>query len=240
MKYICEFDVNSHDIDLRGNLRTSAVLRYMQEAANLQLYTTGYSYDQMRADGRIYILSRLNLSVYGAVHAHDTLIAETWLYDCHGAVFNRAHRLFCRGVLAAEAITVWALVGIEDRKIYRVTDIDTSKHTDTDTVGIDAPGRINLRDVALSLCGEREVYYADCDGNGHMNNTVYPDMLFSFAPEAGRKTGGRVVSLNVSFLSEAPLGDVLKIYTAQSDGVRYFRTVRSDGKTNVEAEMVIE
>ena len=121
-----------------------------------------------------------------------------------------------------------------------MTDIDTSKHTDTDSVGIDPPCRINLRDVTLSLCGEREVYYADCDGNGHMNNTVYPDMLFSFTPEAKQKTGGRVVSLNVSFVSEAPLCDVLKVYTAQSDGARYFRTVRSDGKTNVEAEMVIE
>ncbi len=240
MKYVCDFDVNSHDIDVCGNLRASAVLRYMQEAANLQLYTTGYSYDSMRKDGRVYILGRLNLSVYGAVHAHDTLTAETWLYECRGAVFNRAHRLFCRGVLAAEAITVWALVGVEDKKIYRVTDIDTSQHIDTDTVGIDAPARLNLRDMPLSLCGEREVYYADCDGNGHMNNTVYPDMLFSFTPEARQKTGQRVVSLNVSFQNEAPLCDVLKIYTASSDGARYFRTVRSDGKTNVEAEMVIE
>ena len=240
MKYVCGFDVNSHDIDVCGNLRASAALRYMQEAANLQLYTTGYSYDQMRADGKVYILSRLNLSVYGAVHAHDKLTAETWLYECRGAVFNRAHRLYCRGVLAAEAITVWALVGVADRKIYRVTDIDTSKHTDTESVGIDAPVRVNLRDVPLSLCGEREVYYADCDENGHMNNTVYPDMLFSFTPEARMKTGERVVSLNVSFLNEAPLGDVLRIYTAVNDGARCFRTVRSDGKTNVEAEMVIE
>lgn len=240
MKYVCGFDVNSHDIDVCGNLRASAALRYMQEAANLQLYTTGYSYDQMRADGKVYILSRLNLSVYGAVHAHDKLTAETWLYECRGAVFNRAHRLYCHGVLAAEAITVWALVGVADRKIYRVTDIDTSKHTDTESVGIDAPVRVNLRDVPLSLCGEREVYYADCDENGHMNNTVYPDMLFSFTPEARMKTGERVVSLNVSFLNEAPLGDVLRIYTAVNDGVRCFRTVRSDGKTNVEAEMVIE
>lgn len=240
MKYVCEFDVNSHDTDVCGNLRASAVLRYMQEAANLQLYTTGYSYDQMRKDGKAYILSRLNLSVYGAVRAHDKLIAETWLYDRRVAEFYRAHRLYCRGVLAAEAITVWALVGVADKKIYRVTEIDTSMHTDTDTVGIDAPGRVNLRDVALSLCGEREVYYADCDGNGHMNNTVYPDMLFSFTPEARRKTGERVVSLKASFLNEAPLGDVLKIYSAVNDGARCFRTVRSDGKTNVEAEMVIE
>ena len=131
-------------------------------------------------------------------------------------------------------------MGVADRKIYRVTDVDTSKHTDTESVGIDAPVRVNLRDVPLSLCGEREVYYADCDENGHMNNTVYPDMLFSFTPEARMKTGERVVSLNVSFLNEAPLGDVLRIYTAVNDGVRCFRTVRSDGKTNVEAEMVIE
>ena len=240
MKYVCDFDVNSHDIDVCGNLRASAVLRYMQEAANLQLYTTGYSYDNMRKDGKVYILGRLNLSVYGAVHAHDKLTAETWLYECRGATFNRAHRLYCHGVLAAEAITVWALVGVLDKKIYRVTDIDTSQHTDTDTVGIDAPARLNLRDMPLSLCGEREVYYADCDGNGHMNNTVYPDMLFSFTPEAKQKTGGRVVSLNISFQNEAPLGEVLKIYTAGSDDARYFRTVRSDGKTNVEAEMVIE
>ena len=240
MKYTCFFDVNSHDKDIFGNIKTTAVLRYMQECANLQLYTTGFSYDEMLKTGRAFLLSRINASIYGDLKPHDRIRAETWLCDCHGVVFNRFFKLFRGDDLMAEAASVWGLVGVEDRKIHRVSEVDTEIHSDTDTVGIDMPRRIIHRDTEYTLCGEHSVSYPDCDINGHMNNTVYADMLFSFVPEVRRNVPCRIVSLNISYVSEACFGEDLKIYTADIDGVRCFRTVRSDGQVNAEAEFIIE
>ncbi|MBO4869189.1 MAG: hypothetical protein J5585_05715 [Clostridia bacterium] len=240
MKHICYFDVNSHDEDMFGAVRAGAVLRMMQESANIQLYETGFSYDDMYRRGAAFLLSRINVSIYADLHPHDKLRAETWLSDCHGVVFNRFYKLYRGDDLAAEGASAWGLVGVEDKKIRRVSEIDTDIHSDTDTVGIDMPKRLSHKDLEFTLCGERTVYYSDCDINGHMNNTVYPDMLFSFSPEARAKQKSRVVSFNISFITEAVCGEELKVYTAEKDGIRCFRTVRGDGQINAEAEFIIE
>ena len=240
MKYSCTFDVNSHDEDLFGGIRPTAVLRYMQECANLQLYTTGFSYKDMYDSGKAFILSRINASIYTDLHPHEKITAESWLYDCHGVVFNRLYKLYRGSDLVAEAASVWGLIGVHDKKIHRVSEIDASVHACDETVDIDIPRRTVRRDVDYVLCGERAVGYADCDMNGHMNNTVYADMLFSFVPEVRRGQNCRVVSLNISYLNEAPFGCELKIYTAEADGIRCFRTVRDDGQINAEAEFIIE
>ena len=53
--------------------------------------------------------------------------------------------------------------------------------------------------------------------------------------------GMRVIKLEINYISEAPLGEALKIYMGSAgDGTYYFRTVRSSGKTNVEAEIMLE
>jgi acyl-ACP thioesterase len=92
--------------------------------------------------------------------------------------------------------------------------------------------------VELHLVGERTVEYSDIDLNGHMNNTRYPDFLCGHI-EGGMK-GQRVISMGISFVNEAPLGEVLKVYAGQSDGVYYLRTLRHDGSVNVEAEIITE
>ena len=46
--------------------------------------------------------------------------------------------------------------------------------------------------------------------------------------------------MGISFVSEAPLGETLKIYAGQSDGIYYIRTLRGNGSVNVEAEIMLE
>ena len=149
MKYVCYFDVNSHDRDIFGNIRASSVIRYMQEAADLQLHNTGFSYDEMYRQGKAFILSRLNVSIYADLKPHDTLRAETWLSDSHGATFNRLYKLYRGDDLAAEGAAVWGLISIADRRICRVSETDCEIHADTDTVGIDLPKRLSHKDGIL-------------------------------------------------------------------------------------------
>ena len=52
--------------------------------------------------------------------------------------------------------------------------------------------------------------------------------------------GSRVISMGIYFAGEAALGETVKFYAGQSDGVYYMRTVRENGNTNVEAELILE
>jgi acyl-ACP thioesterase len=66
-----------------------------------------------------------------------------------------------------------------------------------------------------------------------MNNTRYPDMYSNFLPLDGK----RIRSMSIAYMNEAPLGEVLSVEMAENDGFYYFRTVRSDGKINSEAQI---
>ena len=74
-----------------------------------------------------------------------------------------------------------------------------------------------------------------------MNNTVYADLLSGYIPEV--KSGeGRIVSFYINYSNECRLDEEMKIYRAcgSAEGEWYFRTIRSDGKVNVEAKILTE
>ncbi len=237
MKWTENYRVNSHDCDASGKVRPALILRYMQETANLQLRALGPTSEQLIAEDRTFILSRINMSIYGALHAYDNITVSSWACESRGVSFNRCYQIRRGDELIAEAASVWGLIGISSRRIYRVEDIALVFDTD-EPLELDAPRRVHIpRELSLALVGERTIAYSDLDINQHMNNTNYPDMLCDFIPDAVKK---RILSISISFAGEARIGETLKVYMRESDGQYYFRTIRSDGSINVEAMIMVE
>ena len=237
MKWTGDYNVNANDVDFNNIVSVSSVLRYMQDAANYAMEEDGPSYLELFDRGLAFILSRIRLSLYAPVYSHEKLEVQSWACESRGAQFNRCYRILRDGASVAEAVSVWALCGVEDRRLHRVSEFDFGYRTD-EMLELDLPARFKIPDdVSLRLVGERTVEYADIDMNGHMNNTKYPDILCGYI---GDMRGQRVVSMALSFVSEAPLHEALKIYAGSSDGVWYVRTVKENGQTNVEAEIITE
>lgn len=237
MKWSENYCVNTHDCDAGGIVRASLILRYMQETANMQMKNLGPTNEELKRDGRAFLLSRINISLYHPLLACDEINVTSWGCESHGVSFNRCFQIRRGGEVIAEAASVWGLVGIESHKLYKVDEIKLGFDTD-EPLELDVPRRVHIpRDLNMSLVGERPVVYSDLDMNCHMNNTNYPDMLCDFVPDM---IGKRVISLSISFANEAKIGEVLKVYMTESDGQYYFRTVRGDGLTNIEAVMMLE
>lgn len=238
MKWSRDYSVNINDVDTNGIVSASALLRFLQDAANRSMEDDTPSFDELYDRGLTFVLCRLRLSSYAPIHAHESISVETWACESKGVQFERCFRVLRDGVIVAEAVSVWALIGVEDRHIHRVSELGDCYRTDA-MLELDLPSRIRVPDdVQLSLKGERAVEYADIDMNGHMNNTRYPDIFCGFLGVS--MTGMRVISLAISFADEARLGDTVKYYSGTSDGVFYIRSQRSDGKTNATAEIVLE
>ncbi len=238
MKWSGEYTVNANDVDVNRVVTASHILRYMQDAANWQLETCGPSYDQLFLEkGLAFVLSKIRISIYTPLYAHEKITVESWACPSKGVSFQRCYRILRDGSIVAEAISAWALVGVKDKKLHRVAELN-DVYEPEEPLELDMPARMKIPDeVSLALVGERTVEYADIDMNGHMNNTRYPDMLCSYLDSM---QGRRVISLSIQFQSEAPFGENLKVYHGESDGVHYLRTVRDNGNTNVEAEIMLE
>ncbi|MBE6542007.1 MAG: hypothetical protein E7672_06125 [Ruminococcaceae bacterium] len=238
MKWTGEYRVNANDVDCNNIVSVSNMLRYMQDSANFAMEEDGPSYIELFEKGYAFILSRIRMSFYSPIYSHENLTVETWACESKGVQFNRCYRILRDGRIMAEAVSVWALCGVEDRRPHRVSEFDFGYRQDA-MLELDMPARFRIPDdVEMRLVGERTVEYADIDINGHMNNTHYPDILCGFIDE--NMKGRRVISMGISFVSEALLGETLKIYSGSQDGINYIRTLKSNGQVNVEAEIITE
>lgn len=230
MEYRMKTEVDVHDVDYNGVAKTSSIMRYMQTAAQCQLTEGGMSYDNLKKNNRAFILSRLKLEILKPMRAYAPLTAVTYPCESRGYSFLRCYALESDGEVVARAISVWALIDTESRGLVKVNDFD---------LGLPILPKNELVLAAMKLpttlmdVGGYGVHYGDVDQNRHMNNTKYPDMYSNYLPLEGKM----IRSITINYANEAQIGEKLRVLRAEEDGLFYFRTVRSDGKVNSEAQI---
>lgn len=235
MKWTEFYTVDSHDVDFNGIARASSLMRYMQECAGAHLSGCGSSNDALRASGRAFLLSRFSAGFYEKITAYQKIAVETWACESRGYSFNRCYRILCNDKVVAEASSVWALVNIETRRPIRVCEFETDLGTE-DMLALDVPPRIVCPKTELMhLRDEHTVCYRELDENVHMNNTYYADMLCDTLNMSGK----RIYRMSINFLNEAKHRDALNIYASEQKDDVYFRSVRADGKINIEAQLTL-
>ncbi|MBQ8302069.1 MAG: hypothetical protein IJX97_00785 [Clostridia bacterium] len=230
MEYRMKTEVDVHDVDYNGVAKTSSIMRYIQTAAQCQLTEGGMSYDNLKKNNRAFILSRLKLEILKPLRAYAPLTAVTYPCESRGYSFLRCYALESDGEVVARAISVWALIDTESRGLVKVNDFDLGLPTLPKNELVLAAMKLptTLMDV-----GGYGVHYGDVDQNRHMNNTKYPDMYSNYLPLEGKM----IRSITINYANEAQIGEKLRVLRAEEDGLFYFRTVRSDGKVNSEAQI---
>ncbi len=238
MKWEEKFKVRFHDTDSNEILGPSQTFKYIQEAAMRQLQAQKPTYTELLKQGKAYLLSGIRVEMYYPVFAYDEIVARSWACPSKGVSFIRSYEIERDGEIVCEAVSSWALVSTTDKKLIKVDEVDTGNYFTDEVIKTEHPLRIRIPNaLPMSLVGEYTVTYRDTDVNGHMNNTNYADMLCNCIPNMKHL---RVKSIGINYSSEAALNEELKIYMSKIDGKFYFRTVRSDGKTNIEPEIITE
>lgn len=231
MKFTENYIVNCHDTDLAGNLKPTGWMRYMQDTVNCQMEKIGPSYDELMSRHLSFILSRIKIKFYAPILSHDRIESSTWATTkSHGYSFSRCYEVKKGGEVIAEGSSIWALLDTDTGHFIKTSDFGIP-YGELDPLEMELPRK--LRPLGeVEKVGEKTVFYGDVDQNVHMNNTVYADVLWNFVPDFKNR---RMTSFDIIYLSEAPLGETIEIYRGEAENGYFFRTVRSDGKVNVEA-----
>jgi acyl-ACP thioesterase len=235
MEFRTEIIADIHDVDHNGVARMSSLMKYIQSAAQTQLTLNGMSYEELRNMKRAFILSRIKLEFTEPVRAYEHITAVTYPCDSRGYSFLRCYALEKDGRTIGRAVSMWALIDTDTRSLVRVNDFELGLQThEPHSLALT---RFTMPSVIKEL-GTYTVNYGDLDQNCHMNNTRYPDMYSNFLPLDGM----RIKSISINYKSEARRGERLRVERADgADGkTYYFRTVRTDGLVNTEAEIELE
>lgn len=238
MIYSKSYQTCWHDTDACRRVRPSQLLVYMQEASNHHIASTGITLDQLRDEKKLaFILSKIQIALYRPLGAYDKIEVQTWTCKGRGFTSPRCFRILKDGEVVAEAITQWALLGVEDRQFHRLEETGY-EFEDEEPLALTVPARIRFpADLPLETLGQRRIVYSDLDYNMHMNNTRYPDMLCDFMP---LEDVGRIKGISLSYLREAAFGNVVTVLGAKRDESYYFRTLGEDGAVCLEAQVIVE
>ena len=89
----------------------------------MQMKHLGPSNEELREQGKAFLLSRINMSLYHPLFAGDDIEAFSWGCESRGVSFNRCYQLRRGGEVIAEAASVW---GLSESRITSYTKSRTS------------------------------------------------------------------------------------------------------------------
>lgn len=236
MKFTNTYTTMWHDTDANRVMRTSKILMYLQETANIGCDKLGIPLDRLRDErGLGFILSQLSMKILRPIHSFENIEVSTWCREAKGYSFYRYFDIKINGKPCVFASSIWALVDINSRSLVKCDESMVPHFPYDEPVSADRlppRARVSRNDV-LEYVGDRRIYYSDIDYNMHMNNTNYPDMLCDFLPDMN---GKYVSEMSLSYLKEAPLGATLKINRGlREDGYFVFKTENASSDICLEA-----
>lgn len=235
MSWISHIVADIHDEDYNGICRPSAILRYLQIAANGQLHGEGPSNEKMRAMGKAFVLTAIDVTLNRPVRTYEELDSESCGCVGRGFLFPRYYALHGKDGTVAVGLGQFGLIDIETKTLQRYEDYPARFKP------MPLPAyrmkRFPLPHTDLmERVGTYTVTYGQTDQNRHLNNTFYPDLFAGFLD----MTGKWISHFSIRFQKEAPLGETLTVFrTVLSDGSYGFRTLRADGEINAEASLTV-
>lgn len=210
--------IESYDVQPNDLIRPSALFRMFQKSAGDDLDQRGLTYDRLREHGIVFVLSKMTVTFFRDIRSYDQVAIKTFPRGCKGVAFHRDFDVLVDGMRAAYANSSWAIIDVNDRKLLRPGAIEVvgTIPVELDDVYPIEDKRIRFQTSEMNRTDVREVYYAQIDRNGHMNNTFYPDIVYDYLPEAMRQTDvGKTMTIYYS--GEILCGEKMDIYTAQTD-----------------------
>lgn len=237
VRYEHQDSLDFYSGDMNKLAKASGILQITQAAGNGQMERDRPTYDELTAQGKAFMLSRLDFEVYEPIYTDIEYTVSSWACEGSRATFLRNYSIEKDGKTLVMVSSYWALVDVESRKLLKVDDVDISNFYFGEFVELHKDKLKVPKDIELEEVGKREICYCDLDTNGHMNNTYYMDVVSNYIPELPAGTH-RIKSARLHYSKEAPYGDVITIYRAKTEEGKYlFKTVKENGEMNIACEV---
>lgn len=205
--------------------RISDLFRILQEISGRAAALWHASGPELMEKGLMWVVTRYELSLDRALIPGEALDISTWASPVRHKISQRNYLLAdADGRPLGRAAGAWALVDRETRAMVdwtgRIDDFQP------EVTGLEPPRPAAPEKLAAQSSRIFTVPEDWLDINGHMNNTRYFDLARTcIAPDAD---GLVLQNVRAAFLSEALVGDALKVSWARRDKLWSFSGTKND------------
>lgn len=216
-EYARSLGVPVYDVGPGDTLKLGSALRLVQETSEQHLAVMHAGYETMRnAAGLVFFIISTRVKISRMPEHGERVVITTHPRGRAGAQFYRDFLFDTEsGERVFEVMQTTVLADAETHKVQRPQALKPfGFYPENIMKPEERMARFSVPD-GMPVLGERRVFYSDLDANGHMNNTVYGDIVWDFLPEEMRKAGKKI---QINYLAEAGEGDVLRLSGGKSGG----------------------
>lgn len=209
------YQITTNMFDKNDTIKVSTLLDIAQDIAGQHAEVLGCGFKTMLEKNLIWVIVRNYIEIYKKPQNFFDIKVVTYPLKPRFVEFNRETEFYHDGELFAVCRSTWMVINIKD---YTVEAPELFKDN-TNVLGY-----FNRRIKKLPVIDKNEltkvksveVTYSMLDHNGHMNNTRYIDFYLDvYKPEFSVKT------MQIEYIKQSFLGDILDLYTLERDGKRY-------------------
>lgn len=217
-----EITVMEYECDVQRRIKLSGIMHHAQQMGSDHLATKHVDYRQMYADGMVFVVNKMKITVNRRPEFQERLLLTTIPKEPKGVQFIR-DTLFetLDGERLVEVSISWALINPETRRILRPSAFDRYGFRFNPNDGETVTGYKLRQPEGIHIIHHRQVRYSDLDYNGHVNNSVYADMVCDMLPidQVGER---EIAGFGIIYHKEAKFGQVLDVTAVPVGNSWYF------------------
>ncbi len=214
--YLKAFQIQPADCGFRQEIRLTALLDHLQEAAGEAASRLGASVPQILPLGFTWMLVKYRLRAERIPRSGETLTLRTWHFP-HGRLYSlRAFEISAGETRVVRAETCWVLVDLARRKpvhiekalphLFEETNPPVPFEFEKVSSCVGAPWRNTVG-----------VLESDMDDNGHVNHVRYLDWAVATLPRDWRESRF-LAGFDAEFHGESRFGETLETAARPENG----------------------
>ena len=214
------YPITSNMSGFNHSCRPSAILDLFQSVAGEHAELLGLGFDPLKERGYSFVLARIKYDLYKPLKRFDKVVVKTWPQVAGRIELDRDFEIYLDNELVGIGTSKWVLMDISTRRIARASVISYPCEIDP-KVNYSEFDKLIFTDITFDSSYIYEVRHNDIDLIGHMNNTKYVDCL-------DIDLNKDVTHVEVNFLNETKLGDLIKINKSCNNNTIIYEGVCND------------
>ncbi len=215
-QYENHWRVATFEVDAQSEMKLSTMLRICQETSEKHLSTLGVGYEKLKADGMVFLIVKSESTIYRMPAHGEELRIITRPQGVVRAEFYRDYEFYSGEEKIAWVMQSSVAANTQTHRILHPKQF-AAYGLDASANGVTNHTLSRMKLGELPFLGERVIRYSDLDYNGHLNNAIYGDIFYDFLP--GGMMGKRLEKVQINFVNESLLGESLRIFGKEENGI---------------------
>lgn len=234
--YNKQIELGFFECDYNKKIKLSSILAIASDTAGKDYTERGISHKKMMEAKEVMLLARYHVHINRSPLVDEIITVRTWekgIMD--GLVLRDFEFIDSNQSVCIVISSSWIVVNPYTKKFIKPKNFQCKKFglSDIDT-GCEICRRIILSNKNMEYFGEHVVEYSELDGNGHLNNANYGNIIFDSIKK--KDIDSNFTDIYINYIKEAKAEEVMKLYICKEEDSIYIEGKVED-KTSFICEM---